>query len=40
MSKVTLISVDLAKEVLQIAGFTSRLKNEYNKRLSYPTAAV
>lgn len=32
MSKVTLITVDLAKDVFQIAGFSSRLKNAYNKR--------
>lgn len=32
MNKVTLITVDLAKDVIQIAGFTSRLKCDYNKR--------
>lgn len=33
MSKVTLITIDLAKDVFQIAGFNSRLKCDYNKRL-------
>ena len=33
VSKVTLITVDLAKDVFQAAGFNNRLNNEFNKRL-------
>ena len=33
MSKVTLITVDLAKDVFQVAGFNNRLSNDFNKRL-------
>ena len=33
MSKVTLISVDLAKDVFQVAGFTDRLKEVFNRQI-------
>lgn len=33
MSKTTLITVDLAKDVFQAAGFNDRLKSDFNKRL-------
>jgi len=33
MAKVTLISVDLAKDVFQVAGFTSHLKVEFNRQV-------
>jgi transposase len=33
VSKVTLITVDLAKDVFQVAGFNRELKNSFNKRL-------
>jgi len=33
MSKVTLLTVDLAKDVFQVAGFTDRLKVVFNKRV-------
>ena len=31
MSKVTLLAIDLAKDVFQIAGFTDKMKVEFNK---------
>jgi transposase len=33
MAKVTLISVDLAKDVFQVAGFTTHLNMEFNRKL-------
>ena len=33
MSKVTLISVDLAKDVFQVAVFTDRLKEVFNRQI-------
>ena len=33
MSKVTLISVDLTKDVFQAAGFTDRLKEVFNRQI-------
>jgi len=33
MNKVTLISVDLAKDVFQVAGFTDRLKEVFNRQI-------
>jgi len=33
MNKVTLISVDLAKDVFQVAGFNDRLKEDFNRRI-------
>jgi len=33
MNKVTLISVDLAKDVFQVAGFTDRLKEVFNRQV-------
>ena len=33
MSKVTLISVDLAKDVFQVAGFTDRMKQVFNRQV-------
>lgn len=33
MNKVTLLSVDLAKDVFQIAGFTDRLKEVFNRQI-------
>lgn len=33
MSKVTLIAVDLAKDVFQVAGFSARLKEVFNKQV-------
>ena len=33
MSKVTLISVDLAKDVFQVGGFTERLDADFNKQI-------
>ena len=33
MSKVTLIAVDLAKEVFQVAGFTDRMKEDFNRQV-------
>ena len=33
MNKVTLISVDLAKDVFQVGGFTDRLKVDFNRQI-------
>lgn len=33
MNKVTLLAVDLAKEVFQVAGFTDRMKEDFNRQI-------
>ncbi|OED44149.1 hypothetical protein AB833_01980 [Chromatiales bacterium (ex Bugula neritina AB1)] len=33
MSKVTLIAVDLAKDVFQVGGYTERLSVDFNKQI-------
>jgi len=33
MNKVTLISVDLAKDVFQVAGFTDRMKEVFTRQV-------
>ena len=33
MSKVTLLSIDLAKDVFQVAGFTDRMKAVFNRQI-------
>ena len=33
MNKVTLLAVDLAKEVFQVAEFTDRMKEDFNRQI-------
>jgi len=33
MNKATLLAVDLAEEVFQVAGFTDRMKEDFNRQI-------